>query len=127
MAFTVLAYNVMRPTAGPAVANDTTLTITCPAVPTRQLWLVEAIVVECSSATVTELLVYDREPTNSVPCGGSRYGNFTADDQCSPLLVQSGDALKLVWTGCSKGSLARARIQYKVLTGSPASPTPVAV
>lgn len=93
--------------------------VTFDQVPVDRLWLVDRLIVFCTSGTPTIAYVFDdpAEPTNAL-LGGTNAGNFDYDDANNPYLVDGGKQLHILWTGASNGAIGTARAQYRVSTRS---------
>jgi hypothetical protein len=99
----------------PAAAGVCTATFA--QVDAGRLWLVDRLVVNCSSTTPTKAYVYD-DSTPSTPAllGGTNSGNFDYDDTQNPYLIAAGKTLTVQWTGASAAAVGVVRIQYRLLT-----------
>lgn len=86
-----------------------------PQVPQDELWLVERIVVRCTSAATTAARLYLDQITDANILDGSRSGNFDVADQGSPIQVPGGSVLLCQWTGADNGAIATLRVQIVVL------------
>lgn len=118
MPWDLTTFVVRRLTSAPAAATGQ-CQVALTQVPTTQCWRVEQIAVQCTSGADTVLYVYDQDPVaKPVPCQGTRYGNFTVDDQASPITLLPGSQLFIEWEGASSGAVGRARVQYTVLRGT---------
>lgn len=115
--------------SGPAGSTGK-CTVTLGPVPQGFVWRVEGIGLRCTSTKKSICFVYTRTPesTNAVPAQGARNGNLTFADMSSPITVQQGQSLYLVWTNVTPGTVAYARVQLVQLRGTAqAKPAPVAV
>lgn len=82
-------------------------------------WLVDNVVVQNTSTTPTQLLMFIGQPgstSSSNLAAGSDSGNLDFDDVAGiGLLVQGTEAITFEWTGCSLGAVGAARVQYRKL------------
>jgi hypothetical protein len=96
---------------------DGTITVEFDQVPDGELWLVDRIVVFCDSATLTRALVYDdagAEPRSVRD--GTQTGNFDVADNASPIQLEAGTQLVIVWSQSpDPGSTGTAFAQWSVL------------
>lgn len=129
MGLSLLSWTVKRVASSSPAGATGTIVIPVGGPAGTQWWRVEQIAISCTSSTETAFFAYDRPApwTGMVPCQATRVGNATVDDQATPITIMPGDQLTLVWTGCSEGSVARARVQIAVFSGTPGTPTPLSV
>lgn len=113
-------------------------------VPVGYVWRVEAITAWVGGVGTFVVLAYDQ------PIGPSTIpieyglmapvGNITQDqgvgepligsyvaicDRSSPLTIQGGDQLSLLFTGFGGGAPCQARVQYQLLIGTPGKNQPI--
>lgn len=83
-------------------------------VPQNKVWLIERIVVQCTSSVATDAKIYagDANPINLVDAtpGG---GNLNVADQFNPVRLDPGQRLTCVWDNTPDGgSIGTIRVQY---------------
>jgi hypothetical protein len=86
-----------------------------PAVPDGDLWLIERIVVTCTSSTATTAVVYVDQASASSIVEGTQSGNLDFADENQPIEVDGSRALLVVWSGASNGAIGTVRAQIRVL------------
>lgn len=84
-------------------------------VPPGELWLVDRVVVSCTSAVQTTALVYEDVEQPGRLRDGTPTGNLDTGDMSSPLQVPAGSALIVVWQNASTGAVGTAYLQWSVL------------
>lgn len=91
-----------------------TITASFPEVDPGQMWLVERMVVFCTSGAETIALVYVGSvgPQNLVD--GTEAGNLDFGEG-TPILVPGSQALTVLWEGADVNSTAVAVAQFKVM------------
>ena len=78
---------------------------------TSERWLVESVAVEStSSKLVPELREYLGNPDLSHLTGTSRTGNLDSGINEPPLVVESGENIVYLWTGCDVGAECQVTI-----------------
>lgn len=102
-------------TAISKAAAGGTATATFPAVPAGRLWLVERIVVSCTSSSATSAALYVDQVDALHLVEGTSAGNFDIADENSPLVIESLSVLTVVWTGASNGAVGTCRVQVREL------------
>lgn len=84
-------------------------------VPPGELWLVDRIVVSCTSAVQTTALIYEDVEQPGRLRDGTPTGNLDTGDMASPLQVPSGSGLIVVWLNATAGAIGTAYLQWSVL------------
>lgn len=104
-------------TSDPAGA-DFTATATFDQVQPPYFWLIDRMVVSTTTAQPTTARIYRdyADPAHLVNATGN--GNLDVDDSNSPLLVDTGSQLLVVWTGVEAGFRGTARTQYRLMVRS---------
>lgn len=105
--------------ADPTLSSDQAAggvaTITLDPLPPTDMWLLDHMVVSCTSSTATVLRLY----ANSVGPGyfrdGAENGNFSVGDWPTGLLVRPSSSLIAQWVGCSAGAVGTLTLQARVL------------
>jgi hypothetical protein len=97
-----------------AAAGGTCATILGP-VPEGDLWLIERIVVTCTSSTATTAIFYLDSISNANIVEGTQSGNLDFADENQPLEVDGARSLLAVWTGASNGAIGTVQAQIRVL------------
>lgn len=80
-------------------------------VPDNELWFIDRMLVQCSSAARTFAFIYANERV----IDGTSGGNFNPADFATPHLIKSTEVLAGQWSGASVGSIAQLYVQYTVL------------
>jgi hypothetical protein len=75
------------------------------------LWLVDALSVRTNSTLDSRALLW----AGPRLMDGSDSGNFDFSDRNSPILVVSGEALQIVWTGATPGAICNVDGQYRLV------------
>ena len=101
-----------------ARATGGTCTAIFEPVPSDRWWLVDRLVVSCTSTTPTTAYVYDDIPGPNALLGGTSSGNFDFDDTNNPYWIEASRQLRVVWVGASAGSIGTVRAHYRVLTAA---------
>jgi len=103
--------------AAAADVDAGTITVTFEQVPDGELWLVDRIVVSCTSTTATRALVYDGDPSDPRRIwDGTQSGNFDAADNASPIQLPAGSQLVVVWSDePDPGSRGTAFAQWAIM------------
>jgi hypothetical protein len=109
----VVDYRHAVATSQPAAGG--TCTALVPAVPADETWLVDRMTVLCTSTTDTEARVYIGSADGRNLVDGSISGNLDIADESQPVLADSGDELRCVWTGATDGAVGTFRIQYRLV------------
>lgn len=104
-----------RTVTTPAATASGTVTGTFQPVPAGRLWLVERIVVSCTSSTPTAAAFYTDNVNAAGLVEGTSAGNFDIADENSPLAVDGGSTLIVQWTGASVGAVGTCRVQVREL------------
>jgi hypothetical protein len=93
------------------------VSVTFEQVPSDRLWMIDRLVVSCTSTTPTIAYVYDDPAAvTAALLGGTDTGNFDYDDANNPYLVDSGKQLYIAWQGASVGAVGVARAHYRLAT-----------
>lgn len=103
------------PLSDSATADATgTATVSFDPVAQGYMWLVTGLSVRSNSTGAVRTMTW----AGPRLMDGSDDGTFDISDRNSPILVASGEALQLVWTGCVPGSVCTVDGQYQyVLRG----------
>lgn len=115
----VAAYEVVSVATQPVAAGAGVCTVSTPSVDpgVDYAWLVDNIVVQCTSSTETRLLMFigpDGSTSAASLAAGSDSGNLDFDDVAgNGLLVRSLECVTFEWAGCSDGAVGTARMQYR--------------
>jgi len=98
-----------------AAAANGRCTVQLAVVPENELWLVDRIVVTCTSTSTTQCVIYEdlEDPQRALEY--TRSGNLDVADESSPIHLDAGTSLYAVWTGASVGATATLRAQWAVL------------
>lgn len=80
-----------------------------------RLWLVERIVVSCTSSSVTAAAFYVDQVAPDALVEGTSAGNFDIADENSPLVVDALSSLIVRWIGASAGATGTCRVQVREL------------
>ncbi len=86
-----------------------------PQTPQDELWLIDRIVVQCSSAAATEARLYLDLVDSTRILDGTRSGNFDVADEAAAIQLPGASTLICQWTGADPGAVARLRIQASVM------------
>lgn len=108
-----LDYRTHSVTSTPAVGG--LCSVTFEPVPAGKFWLIDRMVVSCTSTAQTVARVYTDQPSPDRLENATPAGNLDVDDSNSPLLVDSTAALLVTWSGADDGATATARIQYRLM------------
>ncbi|KAB2809305.1 hypothetical protein F9L07_19895 [Pimelobacter simplex] len=84
-------------------------------VPQDERWLLDRVVVQCTSTTQTVAFLYLNETEDRGVLDGTRVGNFDVADQSQPILLEGGARLIVQWRGASNGAIGHARLQLRIL------------
>lgn len=84
-------------------------------VPQDQLWLLERVVVSCTSPAATSCTLYADTIDPSRALDYTPAGNFDVSDEACPVQLETGTTLLVVWSGATNGARGTARIQYRIL------------
>lgn len=98
-------------TSTPAASG--VLTIETPQLPDTELWLIDRLVVSCTSTSDTAARIYNSSTARLR--SGSRAGNFDEADYPGGLLLRPSSWLLAQWTGCSLGAVATLAVQARRL------------
>jgi len=107
----------VTPAAGAGGAAS--LTAQFQAVGAGRLWLVERIVVSCTSAAPTSCALYQDQADALHLLEGTSAGNFDVSDERSPLVIDSLSLLLVVWSPVTgtipAGAVGTCRVQVREL------------
>lgn len=78
-----------------------------------RIWLVERIVVWCTSSSPTAAVFYTDTVQTASIVEGTSAGNFDIADENSPVVVDALSSLIVQWTGASNGAVGTARVQVR--------------
>jgi hypothetical protein len=100
-------------TTGPAAGGVATGTFE--QLESNELWLIDRIVVSCTSTTDTVVRIYDTVVTPGTLLTGSDRANFDEADYPSASGVQLHPSryLVAVWSGCSAGAVGTINVQFR--------------
>lgn len=104
-----------RKTTQSGAAADGACTAALDQVPQGETWLVDRMVVQCTSSTETVARVYAGGVRDSAFVDGTIAGNLDVADESQPILVDSGDALVCVWSDASDGAVGTFSVQYRLV------------
>lgn len=107
-------YGAVVASGGPANAAGI-IDVTVAEVPQDELWLIDRIVVSCTSSKTTTAYLYLNSPNDQNVVEGSANGNFDIADENSPVQVHGGTTLVNRWSGADPGAAATIRIQYTIM------------
>lgn len=124
MPWSVVGYTVLYRQSEPATSSGVLVIAFTPPKSTQR-WRVEMVACSCTSTDPTNFFVYDRTPGSSVPAGGTVKGNLTFGTFNPGITILPSGLLVCVWTGATVGAVGSVRVQFAVIAGSPATPTPV--
>lgn len=101
-----------------AAGADFTATAEFDQVEAPYFWLIDRMVVSTTTTKPTTARIYRDyvDPLHLVNATGN--GNLDVDDASSPLLVDTGSQLLVVWTGDEAGFRGTARVQYRLMVRS---------
>lgn len=111
---TVIDYRSLAQNTPPAGADGQLVTV-FDAPPPGLLWLIGRMTIFTTSATGTTCGIYAGSPTPTNLVDGSNSGNLDVADESSPILLDSGAQLTVVWDGASAGAVGTCRIQYQLV------------
>lgn len=115
VSYTIVDRRVAVATTQPAPASGVAQG-ELPAVPDGYLWLVDRMTVMCDSAAPTQATVYAGAPSPLNFVDGTSRGNLDVADETSPILVETGESLTVLWSGCTPGAVGTIRVQYQLVT-----------
>lgn len=104
-------------TSAPADATGT-ITIDFGQLDPVVMWLVDRIVVHCTSSTTTALKIYDSAVTPARLRDRTSQGNDNAGDYPNGLLFRPSRSMVLQWTGATAGAVATAAAQIRQMRHS---------
>ena len=84
-------------------------------VPDTDQWLIERMIVSCTSSTATRAVHYLDRATPDQVLEGTNSGNLDFANESSPLRIMGSRQLLTVWTGASDGAVGTVRIQVTQL------------
>lgn len=101
--------------ASTKAAAGNTCTATLGPVPEGDLWLIERLVVTCTSSSTTTAILYLDSVSNANIVEGTQSGNLDFADENQPLQVDGARSLVAVWTNASNGAVGTLFAQIRVL------------
>lgn len=107
-------YGTGQDTTGPANVGGT-CSVELLTVPADELWLLERVVVSCTSSQASACTLYLDYVDPGRAIDFTPAGNGDVADSAPPVQLQSGTTLLAVWTGCSAGAKGTIRGQWVVL------------
>jgi hypothetical protein len=90
-------------------------TITLDQLPTTDMWLLDHMVAQCTSATATQMRLYADTVSAGYLRDGSDTGNFDVADWPAGLLVRPSVSMVAQWTGASDGAIATLTLQARIM------------
>lgn len=99
----------------PAAGGTGLATTELPQVPQDERWLLDRVVVQCTSSTPTAAFLYVNEAEDRACLDGTRVGNFDVADNAQPIVLEGGTRLLIQWKGASIGARGTARLQLRIL------------
>jgi hypothetical protein len=84
-------------------------------VPQDELWLLDRVVVVCTSSSTTSAFLYLNTADDRNVLDGTQVGNFDVADQSSPIQLPGGSTLLCRWAGASNGAVGTIRAQVTVM------------
>lgn len=87
-------------------------------VPADELWLLERVVVSCTSSSASACTLYLDYPDPSRAIDFTPAGNGDVADSAPPVQLEAGTTVLAVWAGCSNGAKGTIRGQWTVLRRS---------
>lgn len=103
------------PSASSSPAAGGLATITLDPLPATDMWLLDHMVVSCTSSAATVLRLYAGSVGPSYFRDGAQNGNFSVGDWPSGLLIRPATSLVAQWVGCSAGAIGTLTLQARVL------------
>ena len=109
----------MRIEADSALVDSSgTITIELARVPARHTWLLDSIVVICSSTVQTTFTLYRNNPDPLNVIDMTERGNFNVADEASPKWLADGTLLVAQWIGASAldadGNVTRGSVSVQI-------------
>lgn len=90
-------------------------TITCDQLDGDTMWLIDHMVVSCTSGGATALRLYDSVVSPVHVLDGTDAGNFAVGEWPAGLMVRSSSSLIAQWTGATDGAIGLMSIQARIL------------
>jgi hypothetical protein len=96
-------------------AADGVATIEFPQLDPDEQWLIDRLVVTCTSTTATVLRLYDSVVTLGRLLDTTSSGNLNTADYPAGLLVRPASVLIAQWTGASPAAVGAVTLQARVM------------
>lgn len=91
--------------------------------PENELWLIDRIVISCTSTAETEFWLYKTQIAESNKLDGTDLGNLNVADENAPIVVQPNTLLIAQWENASAGAVGTIALQYTIMRPTPAPTT----
>ena len=97
---------------------DGVITVELPQTAQDELWLIDRLVVQCTSSAATEARLYVDLVEATRALDGTRSGNFDVADEAAPIQLPGASTLFCQWTGADPGAIAHLNVQATIMKRS---------